>query len=170
MYCQQFQFQKVKCPELDDEGKPSVIKFTKLHRQLKCGYVIYAEFESILIPWSENNQASLKKRKKKKRKKLRISYSKTEKTSFHSISGLCYVVIKQDGRVITHRVYRGPIAVEIFLTDIFRITELMSKIYKIIVKIKISQEQEDAFQLATHCHICDLSFEEEDVNVESIVT
>jgi len=134
-YCERFMFQKVKCP-IEKNEIPS-IRFRHFENQLKAGYVIYADFEALLKPLNNKKaEANIIKEKK------------------HQTTGFAYAVVKFDGSVLTHRVYRGEDCIEVFLSDVAKIAKLIIQIYKTPVPIEMSEIDLLNFENATHCHIC----------------
>ena len=67
--------QKIKLPNEHND----ILYFKDVHKQLKVPFVIYADFESILIPCTEEN--------------LNDDASYTQKTREHQASGFCYIVV-----------------------------------------------------------------------------
>jgi hypothetical protein len=48
--CLEFKYQKIKMPTIGKDGEIPQIRFTKIEKQLKAGFVVYADFESLLTP------------------------------------------------------------------------------------------------------------------------
>jgi len=79
--------------EMPERGK-NILSFQNYHKQMKMSYMIYADFEALVIkiPGCEREQTSY-----------------TEKTERHEACGYSYIVVRSDGR---SKVYRGENAVE----------------------------------------------------------
>ena len=177
--CSRFDFQKVKMPE-QKNGVPPSISFENFNNQMKAGYIMYADLECLLKPLAkvacDRRKGSRAKKKRhiatglrkgntvnKKRHILTgLRKGNTAKKKRHIPTGFAYVVIKEDGSVLAHRVYRGKRAVDIFLQDCLEIAELVINIYKVTVPLKMLWTDEKLFENATVCHICGLPFGTDD--------
>ena len=128
--------------KLPNEGN-DVLYFKELHKQLKVPFVIYADFESILIPCKQEMFNSDEE-------------SYTQKTHEHQASGFSYVVVSdvEDFNTLP-MVYRGEKAVEKFLGCLLMEEERISSILKQVVPMQFSALDEQSFKMATHCHICE---------------
>ena len=121
----------------------SKVYFRNYHKMLKCPFVIYCDFESILEP---------------------ISTVKSDKTTsysveyqHHQVCSYAYKVVCQDSQYTKPlRLYRGENAVFIFLENLLKENKEIQEVIKTQFhkKIKMSKEQEEEFQRSTNCHIC----------------
>ncbi|CAG7720465.1 unnamed protein product [Allacma fusca] len=82
-------------PKLTEDGKPPVMKYQSYHKQLKAGYVVYADFETILLPRNDTG------------------HSKTKKLKEHITCGFDYALVRDDHELIKHFVHRGEDCVEV---------------------------------------------------------
>ena len=104
-------------------------------------FVIYADFESILIPCTQENLND-------------ASY--TQKTHEHQASGFCYIVVSDVEDFNTPPVVRrGENAVENFLECLLVEEKRIRPILEHVVPMELNALDERSFQTATHCHICD---------------
>ncbi|KAL9951227.1 hypothetical protein ACROYT_G043851 [Oculina patagonica] len=130
--------QKIKLPDEDHD----VLYFKDVQKQLKVPFVIYADFESILVSCDEQQ--------------LDPSVSFTQKTQEHKPSGFCYTVVSEVEAYDTPPiVYRGEDAVDKFLEHLLQEEKRIKGILEHVVPMSINNNEEQAFQRATHCHICD---------------
>jgi len=121
-----------------------ILYFKDIHKQLKVplNFVIYADFESILIPCTQEN--------------LNDDVSYTQKTHKHQASGFCYIVVSDVGDFNTPPVnYRGENAVEKFLECLLVEEKRIRPILEHVVPMELSALDERSFHTATYCHICD---------------
>ena len=119
-----------------------ILYFKDIHKQLKAPFVIYADFESILIPCAQEN--------------LNDDVSYTQKTHEHQASGFCYIVVSDVEDFNTPPVvYRGENAVEKFLQCLLVEEKRIRPILEHVVPMELSALDERSFQTATYCHICD---------------
>lgn len=129
--------QKIRMPT---EGS-DLLYFNDVRKQLKVPFVIYVDFESILVPCEGE--------------RLNEHVSYTQKTHNHKASGFCYIVVSDVEDFNTPpMVYRGEDAVEKFLECLLMEEKRITSILKYIVPINLSVLDEHNFQEATHCHIC----------------
>jgi len=117
------------------------ISFENLANQLKAGYVLYADIESLLQPISADNSTTQMSREK-----------------LHIPTGFSYALVKSTGELITYKVYRGEDAIEVFIQSCLEIAEQVLQIYSITVPLRMTRKDETLFQNATKCHICNKSF------------
>jgi len=97
-HCRKNGPQKIRMPSDDND----ILYFKDVHKQLKVPFVIYADFESILIPCTQEN--------------LNDDVSYTQKTHELQASGFCYIVVSDvEDFNAPPVVYRGENAVENFL-------------------------------------------------------
>ena len=129
--------QKIRLPDEDQ----ATLAFKEVGKQLKVPFVIYADFESILV---ECNTPSLEDHA-----------SGTQKAQHHLPCGFCYTVVSTvDQYNKPPVVYRGEDAVDKFLDCLLQEENRLSQILDTIVPMNISADQESQFQAATDCHIC----------------
>ena len=130
--------QKIRMPSDNND----ILYFKDIHKQLKVPFVIYADFESILISCTQEN--------------LNDDASYTQKTHEHQASGFCYIVVSDVEDFNTPPVvYRGENAVENFLECLLVEEKHIRPILEHVVPMELSALDERSFQTATYCHICD---------------
>jgi len=135
--CGRHRPQKIKLPD-DDHN---ILSYTDVSKQLKVPFVIYADFESLIVdtdePKPDNN----------------ISF--THKSQHHQPCGFSYTVVSTiDNYCKEPFVYRGEDAVNKFLTCLFEEEKQIIDIVNNIVPMEISEEEEEEFQNAVYCHLC----------------
>ena len=129
--------QRIKLPDENND----VLYFKDVQKQLKVPFVIYTDFESILVTCDEQ--------------RLDPSVSFTQKTQVHQPSGFCYTVVSEVEAYDTAPVvYRGENAVDKFLDHLLHEEKRIKEILEHVVPMSINRNEEQAFQRATHCHIC----------------
>ena len=108
---------------------------------MRVPFVIYADFEAI----TEKIDSTTPNREK--------SYA--EKYQQHSPSGFCYYV-KCEGEENYAKpvVYRGEDCVEKFCEMIEEEAKEIAEIYKNIIPLEVTAENNEKFQSAVDCHIC----------------
>ena len=137
-HCRKNGPQKIRMPSDNND----ILYFKDIHKQLKVPFVIYADFESIIIPCTQEN--------------LNDDASYTQKTHEHQASGFCYIVVSDVEDFNTPPVvYRGENAVEKFLECLLVEEKRIRPILEHVVPMELNVLDERSFQTATHCHICD---------------
>ena len=137
-YCSNHTAQRIVLPQ---EGDKDILSFTATYLQHKIPYVVYADFESLLVPISSVTPAGQKAYQEKKTHHVACSYA--------------YIIIGPKGLPVnTIKFYRGQNAVEHFLDAIIAEKEILAKTLKTVKPMKLSSIQEQAFQKATFCSIC----------------
>ncbi|GFW95212.1 c2H2-type domain-containing protein [Trichonephila clavipes] len=136
-YCKNVSPQKIKMPSPDR----NLLLFQKIEFQHKVPFIIYADFESILIPYHSaqpTNQSAY-----------------TEKIARHKPCGYAYVVIDANGKMLKPiTVYRGPDAATHFINNLIKEKDNITPMLTIIMPMNLSPEEEEQFNSETHCYLC----------------
>ena len=117
------------------------ISFKNFKKSMRVPFVIYADFEAV----TEKIDSATPNPEK----------SYTEKYQKHTPSGFCYYVKK--GGVENYAepvVYRGEDCVEKFCTMIEEEVKEIGAIYRNIIPLEMTAEDNEKFQSAVDCHIC----------------
>ena len=122
--------------ELPKEGK-NIKQYAPGAKSLKMNSVIYADFESILLPYSTSDKENVTT--KKLNKQVPCVYSISIVTSHNNESKQTY--------------YRGESTVDTFCKEILDIAQNLLNIEKNPIE-KLSSQQEITHINAKYCHIC----------------
>jgi len=129
-------------------------KFERRQFQQRVPYVIYADFECALLPFSMADRD------------LNLGQSYTDKKHHHKPTSYCYyVVCANDADPIDYKpkVYRGADAVQHFWKSIRSEVEAISEIYQKIVCASLkADEYEEYWQNISSCHICGIALSKDD--------
>ena len=143
--------QAVKMPDKDN----NILKFNNFHKQQAVPFVIYADFEAITEKISgckPNNDKSY-----------------TEAYQKHTDCGYGYKVVccYDDKYTKPVQIYRGEKAVYKFMEKMLEEVKYCKKVMKTFFNkpLKMTQYDEDKFQKAKGCHICDKEYTEKDIRV-----
>ena len=143
--------QAVKMPDKDN----NILKFNNFHKQLPIPFVIYADFEAITEKISScqpNNNKSY-----------------TEAYQKHTDCGYGYKIVccYDDKYTKDVQYYRGEKAVykfiEAMLDEVKYCRTVMKKEFN--KPLRMTKEDEEKFQKAKECHICDKKYTEKDIQV-----
>ena len=143
--------QAVKMPTKDN----NILKFNNFHKQLPVPFVIYADFEAITEKISScqpNNNKSY-----------------TEAYQKHTDCGYGYKIVccYDDKYTKDVQYYRGEKAVykfmEAMLVEVKYCREVMKQEFN--KPLRMTKEDEEEFQKAKACHICDRKYTEKDIQV-----
>ena len=143
--------QAVKMPDKDN----NILKFNNFHKQQPVPFVIYADFEAI----TENISACSPKDDK--------SYTKAYQK--HTDCGYGYKVVccydDKYSKPIT--IYRGEKAVYKFIKAMLEEVKYCKKVIKkeFNKPLRMTKEDEEEFQKANKCHICNKKYTNEDIKV-----
>ena len=144
--------QAVKMPNKDN----NILKFNNFHKQLPVPFVIYADFEAITEKISgcqPNNDKSY-----------------TEAYQKHTDCGYGYKVVcyYDDKYSKLATTYRGAKAVYKFIEDMLEevkyCKKIMNKEFNKPLRT-VTKEDEEKFQKANECHICNKKYTNEDIKV-----
>ena len=143
--------QAVNIPDKDN----NILKFNNFHKQQKVPFVIYADFEAItekIQGCQKNNDSSY-----------------TEAYQRHTDCGYGYKVVccYDDKYTKPTQIYRGPKAVYKFMEKMLEEVNYCKNVMKkeFSKPLKMTKNDEDAFQKAEECHICNKQYTEKDIRV-----
>ena len=143
--------QAVKMPE---KGK-NILKFDNHHKQQAVPFVIYADFEAITEKISNCKPNDIK--------------SYTEAYQRHTDCGYGYklVCFYDDRYTKSVQIYRGEKAVYKFMEAMLEEVKYFKKTMKTCFNkpLKMTEDDEEEFQKAKSCHICDKEYTENDIRV-----
>ena len=123
--------------EMPSKGRDN-IKFKNHQNQMPVPYVIYADFESIIKPKSQQKG------------------NKSEITSEHEACGFGYQVVRYDGKSEKPVIYRGEDAVETFLNHLECEVNNINNIFRHPKPLLMTEQNIQDYENATHCWICEM--------------
>ena len=133
----------------------NILKFNNFHKQQPVPFVIYADFEAITEKISgcqPNNDKSY-----------------TEAYQKHIDCGYGYKIVccYDDKYTKPIQIYRGEKAVYKFMENMLEEVKYCKKIMKTFFNkpLKMTKDDEEEFQKAKECHICDKKYTEKDIRV-----
>ena len=136
-------------------NKNNILKFNNFHKQLPVPFVIYADFEAITEKISGCQRHDDK--------------SYTEAYQKHTDCGYGYKVVccYDDKYTKPIQIYRGEKAVYKFMEAMLEEVKYCKKVMKTEFDkpLKMTKEDEEKFQKADECHICNKKYNETDVRV-----
>ena len=143
--------QAIKMPTKDD----NILKFNNFHKQLPVPFVIYADFEAItdqIHGCQPNNDKSY-----------------TEAYQKHTDCGYGYKVVccYDDKYTKPVQIYRGEKAVHKFMEAMLDEVKYCKKVMKKYFNkpLRMTKDDEEKFQKADKCHICEKEYNKTDVRV-----
>ena len=143
--------QAIKMPTKDN----SILKFNNFHKQLAVPFVIYADFEAItekIHGCQPNNDKSYTE-----------AYQKHVDISYGYKIVCCY----DDKYTKPVQIHRGEKAVYKFMEAMLEEVKYCKKIMKkeFTKPLRMTKDDEEKFQKANKCHICDKKYTEKDIRV-----
>ena len=143
--------QAIKMPDKDN----NILKFNNFHKQQPVPFVIYADFEAV----TEKIQGCQPDSNK----------SYTEAYQRHTDCGYGYKVVccYDDKYTKPIQLYRGEKAVYKFMENILEEVKYCKKVMKkhFDKPLRMTKEDEEKFEKAKECHICDKKYTEKDIRV-----
>ena len=143
--------QAVNMPTKDN----NILKFNNFHNQQPVPFVIYADFEAITEKIDGCQPNSNK--------------SYTEAYQRHTDCGYGYKVVccYDDKHTKPIQLYRGEKAVYKFMENMLEEVKYCKKVMKTFFNkpLKMTKEDEEEFEKAKECHICDKKYTEKDIRV-----
>ena len=143
--------QAVNMPDKDN----NILKFNNFHKQQPVPFVIYADFEAItekIQGCQQNNDSSY-----------------TEAYQRHTDCGYGYKVVccYDDEYTKPIQIYRGEKAVYKFMEKMIEEVKYCKNIMKkeFNKPLKMTKDDEEEFQKAEECHICNKQYTEKDIRV-----
>ena len=163
-YCKQHSPQRVSYPI---EGKNDTLSFTSIHKQLKQPFIIYADFESILVPTSTKSVKTgiatdqppppdlITKAEKKLWEK---NNNKEFKYEDHKAISYFYKVVSildEEDKDLDVPAYVGEDAATHLLDSLNNTARIIfDKYIKTPAPMTITEDEEEQFKNSTKCHIC----------------
>ena len=140
--------------QMPEKGK-NILKFNNFHKQQKVPFVIYADFEAITEKISGGKPNDEK--------------SYTEAYQKHTDCGYGYKVVccYDDKYTKQTQIYRGEKVaykfMEAMLEEVKYCKNTMKRFFN--KPLNMTKENEDEFQKAKACHICDKAYTDDDIRV-----
>ena len=111
--------------------------FKEIEFMYKFPYVIYADFESILI-----------------KKNLQLS-TKTKQIQEHRASGFAMIVIENEDKIFYKYVYRGTDCLAVFMKELKMLLFRIEGILSIVRDMVITEKQQKDFENCDICYLCE---------------
>ena len=141
--------QKIVLPE---KGKGDVLKFRDYRKQMKSPFIIFCDFETLNREISTCSPDPQKSSTTSKKQLDVCSYG---------YKRVCSVDPRYTKDTI---IYRGPDASQHFVESLLREEKEIKEILTRIEPLKMSEQDRDDFENATHCFICVREFEDDESN------
>lgn len=137
----------------------AILNFKQTNQQYRVPVVVYADFESLLIPVNENQW----------NKEARVRYQEHMVSSFALVvkSTLDEEHLNFYGLTSKPKVYRGENAAKVFIDELYAIANKVEVLYSYVVPMEdLNEEHVLQHRNATSCYICGESFTEENKKVK----
>ncbi|CAH1099678.1 unnamed protein product [Psylliodes chrysocephalus] len=139
------EMKKNKCSQLIPEN---ILKFVNFEKQLQVPFVIYADFESLLIPIDNCEPHNSKSFSVKVCEHVPYSFA-------------FYLKCNYDDNLSKLEMYKGPDAAKVFVQ---KLDEVVHNLYNNHLKhvkpmLPLTPEEQEAYDNATVCHICERPFD-----------
>ena len=134
-YCSVHSPTKIEMPNEEEKW----LKFKDFAKQIRVPYVVYADFESLLVEMPSDTEST----------------SQTKKIRHHVASGFTYKVVSAvPGQTFPHVTYRGQNVADVFIEQMLKVEEDLKMRLKINIQMNLTPEDEENFKMAKDCHIC----------------
>ncbi|XP_074604098.1 uncharacterized protein LOC141857504 [Brevipalpus obovatus] len=141
-YCKSRDAQRVQLPRTGN------IVFSQFEKMLKILFIVYADFETF-VQGVEHDPAV-----------RTFQYQSFEACSYS------YIIVDWKQNIVNEKLYRGKDAAKNFLCSIIEDYKWVKETLAFSFKpLGMSDEDELAFKAATHCHICEDPFDENESRV-----
>jgi hypothetical protein len=154
--CYQHKTEKIEMPL---EGN-NILRFKNFKKKFPINLIGFYDFESILKPVSYTCDNCEKK-------KLKKCTHKTVKENKHIPSTYSFIILNYKYEIVKRKTYTGEDCVQNFVNELLDIEAEMLELMRIHVPINMSPDDERIHEKATHCHICEKSFNGPDVRDEA---
>ena len=160
--------QAIKMPEKykDKNGvwRPPSVYFKNYHKSLPVPFCIYADFECNTEKISGCQPSNSKSYTHKYQKHTACSFGYKVVCHYDNLGSQGPDHKKYSGDVV---IYRGEDCIEKFMKCMFEEVKNCQKIIRdnFNKPLKMTNEDEESFQKATHCHICEKKYKVDDVPV-----
>ncbi|XP_066933395.1 uncharacterized protein [Clytia hemisphaerica] len=159
--CHTHQPQHAELPKEDS----NVLRFTKTEYQLPCPFVIYCDFESMLVPTSTadyyiptKNHPGVERHEEDEEASARLKTSWTNKYQEQRACSFAYHIVSTDKRYYSDpKLYFGENAAEIFIDMLLREEKILRKwLFRQTPMHPLTREEKNYFYSNNpKCHICD---------------
>ncbi|XP_065223826.1 uncharacterized protein LOC135847991 [Planococcus citri] len=135
------------------EGEKAKINFKNVHKMLRVPFVIYADFEAYLKPFSSCSPDP--------------TISHTENVSLHEpFSFACYTKCSFDSKLDRYFLYRGSDCVKQFWTYLQEEARRAHTYFSKTIPMKpLTPEQKKHFRDSTECYICEKKYIDGEIKV-----
>ena len=116
----------------------SKVSFKNLKKLQTNPYVVYADFESLIVPYQGPTPKDL---------------PKTVLVNNHQICSYAFIIVRSDGECSEPELYRGPNAAQHFLERMLHTRNQLSNQLN-LSEINMTEEDEQRYDSSTHCWIC----------------
>ena len=162
--------QAIELPQkyIDKNGiwRSPCVYFKNHHKSLPVPFCIYADFECITEKISSCQPPPMKKPKKGR---LPEERSYTEKYQRHTACSFGYKMVCHYDKSYSgdYFIYRGKDCIQRFIKCMFEEVKNCQSIIRdnFNKPLKMTNEDEKSFKMATHCHICEKKYRVDDVPV-----
>ena len=138
--------------ELITPKENSKVCFKNYNKLQVNPYVVYADFESLIVPYEGPKTEKL---------------PKTAVVNNHQICSYAFIIVRSDGEHSKPELYRGPDASKYFLQCMTKLrNELSNKLN--LSEIIMTPEDEEKFRTATTCWICKGELETDRVSTDRV--
>ena len=139
--CKQGLYQKIQMPTLDK----SKVSFKASHNQERKRFVMYCDFESLLLPIDHCQPKPTNSSTTRVQEHVPCSFSIVTKSVYEDFDEETVVYTNEDPNVVTTT----------FITELNRLYEKMMECYtKNQHPIHMTETEEKVFKKSKHCHIC----------------
>ena len=119
--------------------KGEKLRFTQYEKQLRTPYVIYADFESLIVPYAQPKNIG----------------NRTTQNAEHVPCSAAYIVVRSDGTVTDTFQHTGEDAVEKFLISLEQQEVTIREDLENRHPMNLTPEGETSFRNTVNCWICD---------------
>ncbi|XP_053202895.1 uncharacterized protein LOC128387677 [Panonychus citri] len=135
VYCNNNSAQRTILP--GSENVPTTCEFTRFEKTISYPYVIYADFEALVMK-SENVLGA-----------STFEYQKHEACSFG------WIVVDWEGKILFKCFYRGENAAEKFISSLYKVYSALNVNLQLRIKPPIlTPEERIGYESASNCHVC----------------
>lgn len=120
----------------------SKVQFKNWKKLQKSPYIVYADFESLIVPYQGATPKQL---------------PKTVLVNNHQVCSYAFIIVRSDGKHSEPELYRGPDAAKHFLERMTQVRNHYSNELN-LSEIIMTPEDQEAYVSATTCWICDKEF------------
>lgn len=135
------------------------IKFNNIRASMRLPYIVYADFESLIVPINDNHCNNITQNGTEKNSQIKGT------VSIHQACGYKLIVVSEDGALVKEILYRGKDSANHFVTELKNIGDWIIDQYQKNENMILTTQDKTNHYKAKACYLCNGAFTESNFKV-----